>query len=50
MNPPTCPPDATPFVMDGAAGNDDHTLAITKPLFDGLYRRFYQSVLSQRRT
>jgi hypothetical protein len=32
-------------------GNDEHTLAITRPLFDGLYRRFYyQAVLGQIRT
>jgi hypothetical protein len=31
-------------------GNDEHTLTITKPLFDGLYRRlYYQDVLGQPR-
>lgn len=31
-------------------GNDEHTLTITKPLFDGLYRHFYyQAILGQRR-
>ena len=31
-------------------GNDEHTLTITRPLFDGLYRRFYyQEILGQPR-